>query len=183
MAGSAGATNVMGGAAALAGSAGSGGAEPSVEQPPAIETAGGRLKLEFCADDLVRVAFAKDAAFFTRPSLMAAPKRCPGVHWQGTVVESTEAGGWILLGDVRVDEDVTHCTARLGGGGGEVELRLGDPESGPVLCTFTVPADPGRWSWHDVRVPVIWEHGVRNVVAVFSAPGLRLASLELGCQS
>ncbi|WP_207312241.1 glycoside hydrolase family 3 C-terminal domain-containing protein [Lentzea alba] len=102
---------------------------------------------------------------------------------RGTVVESTEAGGWILLGDVRVDEDVTHCTARLGGGGGEVELRLGDPESGPVLCTFTVPADPSRWSWHDVRVPVIWEQGVRNVVAVFSAPGIRLASLDLGCQS
>ena len=89
VAGSAGAATATGGAAALAGSAGSGGVEPTFEHPPAIETAGGLLKLEFCAEDLVRVAFAKDAAFFTRKSLMAAPKRCPGVHWQGSVVEST----------------------------------------------------------------------------------------------
>jgi len=33
------------------------------------------LKLEVCASDVVRVAYAKDKAFFTRKSLAAAPKR------------------------------------------------------------------------------------------------------------
>ncbi|WP_086664062.1 glycoside hydrolase family 3 C-terminal domain-containing protein [Lentzea kentuckyensis] len=101
----------------------------------------------------------------------------------GTVVESTEAGGWILLGDVRVDEDVTHATARLAGAAGEVELRLGHHERGQMLCTFTVPADSGRDSWRDVRVPLALDSGVRDVVVVFSAPGIRLASLDLDCQS
>ena len=83
-AGSAGMPGVNGGASSLAGSAGSagGGAPPVVEQPPTIDVAGGTLKLEVCAEDLIRVAFAKDPAFFMRPSLMAAPKRCDGALWQ-----------------------------------------------------------------------------------------------------
>ena len=43
---------------------------------PTFSVAGGRLRIEVCADDIVRVAFAKDEAFFARPSLMAAPRRC-----------------------------------------------------------------------------------------------------------
>ena len=35
--------------------------------------AGGRLRIEACADDVIRVAFARDEAFFSGPSLMAAP--------------------------------------------------------------------------------------------------------------
>jgi hypothetical protein len=31
----------------------------------------GHLKVAFCADDVVRVAFARDTAFFDRPSLAA----------------------------------------------------------------------------------------------------------------
>ncbi|MES1189269.1 MAG: TIM-barrel domain-containing protein [Myxococcales bacterium] len=88
-AGSAGMPGVTGGASSLGGSAGSagGGAPPMVEQPPTIDVAGGTLKLEVCAEDLIRVAFAKDPAFFTRPSLMAAPKRCDGALWQATDVD------------------------------------------------------------------------------------------------
>jgi beta-glucosidase len=100
---------------------------------------------------------------------------------RGTVVESTEAGGWILLGDVRVDEQTTHCGARVAGGGGEVELRLGHHERGRVLCTFPVPADSDGGSWHDVCVPMTRIQGVHDIVAVFSAPGVRLAELDLGC--
>jgi alpha-D-xyloside xylohydrolase len=36
------------------------------------------LKLEICASDVVRVAYAKDQAFFARKSLAAQPKRCGG---------------------------------------------------------------------------------------------------------
>ncbi len=56
---------------------------------------------------------------------------------RGTVVESTEAGGWILLGDVRVDGNSTYCTARFSGRGGVVELRLGS-STGRLMGTFTV---------------------------------------------
>lgn len=57
-----------------AGSSGGGGA-PSADIP-ALSVPGGQLKLEVCAEDVVRVAFAKTPAFFTRPSLAAAPKQC-----------------------------------------------------------------------------------------------------------
>ncbi|MFD5824634.1 glycoside hydrolase family 3 C-terminal domain-containing protein [Lentzea sp. NPDC060358] len=94
---------------------------------------------------------------------------------RGTVVESTEAGGWILLGDVLVDERATHCTARVAGAGGELVLRTG----GEVRCTVTVPAgDP--YEWRDIRVPVTWNPGVHDVVVVFGSPGTRLASVEIG---
>ena len=37
---------------------------PSASGPPTFAVAGGRLRVEVCADDIVRVAFAKDDAFF-----------------------------------------------------------------------------------------------------------------------
>ncbi|MFD9700351.1 glycoside hydrolase family 3 C-terminal domain-containing protein [Lentzea sp. NPDC059081] len=94
---------------------------------------------------------------------------------RGTVVESTEAGAWIRLGDVLVDELATHCTARVTGAGGEIVLRTGGEER----CAFTVPAgDPH--AWQDIRVPATLDPGVHDVVVVFGSPGLRLASVEIG---
>ncbi|HEX7301873.1 glycoside hydrolase family 3 C-terminal domain-containing protein [Lentzea sp.] len=93
----------------------------------------------------------------------------------GTVVQSTEAGAWVLLGDVLVDELATHCTARVAGAGGEIVLRTG----GEARCTITVPAgDP--CAWKDIRVPATWKPGVHDVVVVFGSPGIRLASVEIG---
>jgi alpha-D-xyloside xylohydrolase len=43
---------------------------------PVIEVGGAQLKLEVCADNIVRVAYARDPAFFARQSLAAQPKRC-----------------------------------------------------------------------------------------------------------
>ncbi|MFS8097568.1 glycoside hydrolase family 3 C-terminal domain-containing protein [Lentzea alba] len=102
---------------------------------------------------------------------------------RGTVVESTEAGGWILLGDARIEEKATHCTARLAGRGGVVQLRIGHHERGRVLCTFTIPADSEPRAWHEITVRAKWVPGVHDIVAVFSAPGMRLAALDFGCRS
>jgi alpha-D-xyloside xylohydrolase len=46
-----------------------------------VHVGDGLLKLEVCAADVVRVAYAKDKSFFTRKSLAAAPKRCDGAKW------------------------------------------------------------------------------------------------------
>jgi alpha-D-xyloside xylohydrolase len=56
------------------------------------------LKLELCADDIVRVAYARDEKFFARDSLMTAPKRCPG----GTFTQS------------ETDTETTFKTSKLG---------------------------------------------------------------------
>ena len=43
---------------------------------PVVEVAGGKLKIEICADNVVRVVFARDLASFERPTLATAVKRC-----------------------------------------------------------------------------------------------------------
>jgi alpha-D-xyloside xylohydrolase len=77
---------------------------PSASGPPTFAVAGGRLRVEVCADDIVRVAFAKDDAFFARPSLMAAPKRCTASAWKLTKTDKTAT---IATPKLRVDVDLT----------------------------------------------------------------------------
>src|SRR3982751_5369159 len=69
---------------------------------PTFSVAGGRLRIEVCADDVVRVAFAKDDAFFARPSLMAAPKRCTSPRWKLTQTDKAAA---ISTARLRVNVD------------------------------------------------------------------------------
>jgi alpha-D-xyloside xylohydrolase len=110
VAGSAGASgsDTSGGTAGSGASAGFGGMTMTGEVPP-INAGGGTLKLEVCAEDVIRVLFATDTTFFTRTSLAAAPKRCDGATaWQ--LVD--EAGMTVLR------------TARL-------ELRI-EPDSGRI---------------------------------------------------
>ena len=45
---------------------------------------GATLKVEVCTDDIIRIAYAPDRAFFDRASLVAAPKRCGGATWSVT---------------------------------------------------------------------------------------------------
>ena len=89
--------------------------------PPTFAVAGGRLRVEVCADDIVRVAFAKDDAFFARPSLMAAPKRCTAPAWKLT----------------KTDKTATIATAKL-----RVDVDLDD--RGGVVSRRRGPADPRR---------------------------------------
>lgn len=42
------------------------------------------LKLEVCSAEVIRVAFAKDRAFFARKSLVASPRRCEATQWNVT---------------------------------------------------------------------------------------------------
>ena len=71
--------------------------------PPTFSVAGGRLRIEVCADDIVRVAFANDDAFFARPSLMAAPKRCTSPAWKLTRAANTAT---IATAKLRVSVDL-----------------------------------------------------------------------------
>ena len=73
-----------------------------------FETGGGRLQVAFCADDVVRVAFAREASFFDRPSLAAGVRRCDGVR-----VERTDAGGEATLATAKMKVRVNLATGRV----------------------------------------------------------------------
>src|SRR5262245_36949254 len=77
---------------------------PAAGASPTFAVPGGRLRIEICADDIVRVAFAKDDAFFSRPSLMAAPKRCTSPAWN---LARTDKAATITTAKLRVNVDLT----------------------------------------------------------------------------
>ena len=79
-------------------------AAPSGAPSPTFSVPGGRLRIDVCADDIVRVAFAKDDALFARPSLMAAPKRCTSPTWKLT---KTDKAATLATAKLRVTVDLT----------------------------------------------------------------------------
>ena len=64
-----------GGSTGGSGGVGDGGA-PITGGGLSLSVGGGTLKIEVCADNVIRVAFAKSATFFTRASLTTAAKQC-----------------------------------------------------------------------------------------------------------
>ncbi len=66
-----------GGAGGFAGAKGTGGSGGGTTSAiPILNVGCGMLKIEVCAADVIRVACAPKAAFFTRASLATAPKQC-----------------------------------------------------------------------------------------------------------
>src|SRR3954466_11886468 len=48
--------------------------------------AGAELRIEVCSANVIRVAYARDPAFFQRSTIATAPKRCPGAAWTRAVL-------------------------------------------------------------------------------------------------
>jgi alpha-D-xyloside xylohydrolase len=84
-----------------------------------VRAGDGFVKLEICADDVVRVAYAKDQAFFARKSLAAQPRRCEGAQF-----EVTEAAGTATLATAKLRVRVDLVTGRV---------AFFDPAGAPVL--------------------------------------------------
>jgi len=111
MSGAGGSSGGVGGSAGSGGSgAGAGlGGMPMTGEVPTLDVGGGQLKLEVCADDVVRVMFATDPAFFQRQSLAAAPKRCDtAAPW-----ELTETPGQRTLRTARVELHVDTSSGQI----------------------------------------------------------------------
>jgi alpha-D-xyloside xylohydrolase len=98
VAGSAGGSGGAGGGAVggIGGRAGTGGGGGTI---PIVMIGGNLLKVEVCADNVVRVAFAKDAAFFTRASLATAAKDCAAIPF---TITSTATDTTIATAKLRV---------------------------------------------------------------------------------
>jgi alpha-D-xyloside xylohydrolase len=110
---------------------------PAAGKDPAADglllpVGGGHLKVAFCSDDVVRVAFARDPAFFDRSSLAAGVRRCDAV-----AVERTEGRGEVTLSSPKVKVRVHLGTGRVAFLDARGEPVLVEKEGGRVL----VPAD------------------------------------------
>jgi len=102
---------VSGGTGGTSGSgaeAGLGGMTMTGDVPP-LTIGDGTLKLEVCSDDVIRVLYATDTAFFTRTSLAAAPKRCDAA----TPWELVDEGGTRFLRTTRVELRIDIATGHI----------------------------------------------------------------------
>ena len=64
----------------------------------------GFLKIEVRSDNIVRVAYAKDRAFFTQASLVVEPRRDPAPAWELT---TAEGGAVVATAKLKVRVDLT----------------------------------------------------------------------------
>lgn len=104
--------------------------------PPTFSVAGGRLRIEVCTDEIVRVAFAQDDAFFARPSLMAAPKRCTSPVWKLT---RTDRAASIVTAKLLVVVDLS--TGRVEFHDQDGHLVLGERAGGRSMVPATVAGE------------------------------------------
>jgi len=88
-----------------------------------VHVGDGFLKLEVCASDVVRVAYAKDQAFFARTSLAAQPKRCQSPQ-DGAQFDVTQGEGAATLTTSKLRVRVDLASARV---------SFFDPSGKPIL--------------------------------------------------
>jgi hypothetical protein len=67
---------VVGSGGTGGGSGGAGDGGVTTSGGVTLTVGGGTLRIEVCADNVIRVAFAKSTTFFTRASLTTAAKQC-----------------------------------------------------------------------------------------------------------
>jgi alpha-D-xyloside xylohydrolase len=73
-----------------------------------LDVGGGRLMVAFCAEDVVRVAFARERSFFDRRSLAAGGRRCEPVS-----ARRTDAAGQATLATARMRVQVDLATGAV----------------------------------------------------------------------
>ena len=105
-----------------------------------LAVAGGQLKVAFCAEDVVRVAYARDASFFGRASLAAGVRRCEPVR-----VQRTDSGGRATLATPKMKVRVDLGTGAIAFLDARGEVVLAERDGGRSL----EPADvQGERTFH-----------------------------------
>ena len=130
--GTGGSATGTGGAGSGTGGAG-GGAGGSSGDGPVIPVSGGMLKIQVCADDIIRVAFAKDAAFFTRSTLATAPKRC-----QTPAFTTTTASGTTTITTAKLQVRVDTATGAVTFLDASGQTVLAEKSGGRTMTSATV---------------------------------------------
>jgi len=129
----------MGGGNSASGGAGGG----STANIPVLNVGCGMLKIEVCTDDIIRVACAPSAAFFTRASLATSPKKCVD-----TPAQVATAGGQMTITTARlsVHVDTTTGAVTFLDASGKTVLAE-QPGGGRTLTAATIQGE----ATHNVR--------------------------------
>lgn len=134
--GAAGAT-ASGGTGGFAGAAAAGGGGGTGATIPILNVGCGMLKIEVCTANVIRVACAPNAAFFTRASLATAPKQCVATPTQ---VSSGAGQMTITTSALSVRVDTTSGAVTFLDPTGETVLAE-QPGGGRTLTAATVQGE------------------------------------------
>jgi alpha-D-xyloside xylohydrolase len=121
------------------------------------------LKVEVCAEDVIRVAYAPDRAFFARPSVATTPRRCGGAQFEVATIADA-----VTLSTARLKVRVTLSTGAVTflDASGEVVLaetaRSMSPAGVQGERTFHIQQ---RWAGADESLYGLGQHqfGLMNI--------------------
>ncbi len=98
----------------------------------------------------------------------------------GTAVEATGSGQWVKFGDVDFGHGVARFTAQVAKADtapAVIQVRLDNPETGPVIATVPVASTGGGYTWTTVTAPVTGASGRHDLYLAFTGP-LKLATFS-----
>jgi beta-glucosidase len=100
----------------------------------------------------------------------------------GDAVAAVCDGAWLAFDGVDLGAGAGRVTARVSApaGGAVLEVRLGDPLSGPVAAELKMPATGDPHTWAEVTAPVTGAAGVHDVYLVLDTAGARVGTVAFG---
>jgi beta-glucosidase len=99
----------------------------------------------------------------------------------GTAVGATAAGQWIKYADSDLRDHPATFTAQVAKGTpgpSQLQIRLGNPATGPVIGTATVSSTGNVYSYTNISTRLTGATGIHDVYLVFTGD-LRIASFSL----
>jgi len=99
----------------------------------------------------------------------------------GTAVGATAAGQWIEFAGADLRDGPSAFTARVAKGTpgtAQIQIRLDNPVTGPLIGTATVPSTGDVYAYTTTTAPLTRTHGIRGVYLVFTGD-LRIASFSM----
>ncbi|WP_306319058.1 MULTISPECIES: glycoside hydrolase family 3 protein [unclassified Streptomyces] len=97
---------------------------------------------------------------------------------RGTVVSATADGAWVSYADALLVDGGGSFTARLAGGAGQVQIRLGGPE-GRLLGSVAFAGTDSGYAYAAVTGALRGVPGGRGTVCVVLPKGVRMASFAV----
>ncbi|MBV9380659.1 MAG: glycoside hydrolase family 3 C-terminal domain-containing protein [Streptosporangiaceae bacterium] len=99
----------------------------------------------------------------------------------GTAVGATAAGQWIEFADAGLRDSPAAFTAQVAKGTpgtAQIQIRLDNPVSGPVIGTATVNSTGDIYAYTTTTASLAGAHGIRDVYLVFTGD-LRISSFTM----